>query len=239
MWIDTDECSIDGRESLIASPLFVPTLNSTESTVETDKSGKQKVKVVGKTLMPCRLSLEVFEWDSSKNVEGKSELVDLSTSTAIHWNETEIMIPFPESEAGNLNKKMELRGRLVFGNGERTSNWMIVSGLESGNKSEGGIGSKWWIPVIICVSCALLASLVIVVCVCLHRKRHSNQKALLSNEEMSPDEVEVEEKMELNEQITNPPNSALSSVPSVHHKQDTSFGEQSRTKVSGHPCLDL
>ncbi|KAK2947381.1 hypothetical protein BLNAU_17701 [Blattamonas nauphoetae] len=214
MWIDADECSIGGRESLIASPLFIPTLNSTESSVETDTSGKQRVKVVGKTLMPCGLSLEVFEWESSKSVEGKSELVDLSPSTATLWNETAIMIPFPKLEVARLNKKMELRGRLVFGNGERTSNWMVVSGLGSGNKSEGGIGSKWWIPVIICLSCALLVSLVIVVCVCLHRKRRSNQKALLSSEEMSPAQVEFVEKMEENDPITNPPNSALSSLPS-------------------------
>ncbi|KAK2950378.1 hypothetical protein BLNAU_14713 [Blattamonas nauphoetae] len=222
-WLDVSECRIEGDEDIASSPLFVPTLNSTESTVETDKNKIQTVKVVGKTLMPCGLSLEVFEWDSSKNVEGKSENVDLSTSTAIHWNETEIVIPFPESEVGKLNKKMELRGRLVFGNGERTSNWMIVSGLGSGNKSQGGIGSKWWIPVIICLSCALLVLLVIIVCVCLHRKRRSNQKALLSSEEMSPAQVEFDEKMEENDPITNPPNSALSSLPSINEKQDTLF----------------
>ncbi|KAK2947377.1 hypothetical protein BLNAU_17697 [Blattamonas nauphoetae] len=224
MWIDADECSIDGRESLIASPLYVPTLNSTESTVETDKSGKQTVKVVGKTLMPCGLLLEVFEWDLSKNVEGKSELVDLSPSTATHWNESEIMIPFPESEVGKLNKKMELRGRLVFGNGVRTWNWMVVSGLGSGNKSLGGTESKWWIPVLICVSCALLVSLVIVVCVCLHRKRHETEKELLLNVEMSPAYVEDDEKMEEHDSITDHSNSAITSVPSVKDKQGTSFG---------------
>ncbi|KAK2944328.1 hypothetical protein BLNAU_20773 [Blattamonas nauphoetae] len=225
MWIDANECSIDGRESLIASPLFVPTLSSDESTVETDKSGKQTVKVVGTTLMPCGLSLEVFEWDSSKNIEGNSVIVDLSPSTATHWNETEITLPFSESEVAKLNRKMEWRGRLVFGNGERTSNWMVVSGLISGNKSLGGTESKWWIPVIISLSCALLVSLVIVVCVCLLRKRHLTRKEHLSNEEMVPAQVEFDEKMEENDSITNPPNSAISSLPSENSKHATLFGE--------------
>ncbi|KAK2955242.1 hypothetical protein BLNAU_9794 [Blattamonas nauphoetae] len=235
MWIDANECTIDGRESLIASPLFVPTLNSTESTVETDKSGKQRVKVVGTILMPCGLSLEVFEWDSSKSIEGKSELLELSTSAATLWNETEIIVPFPESEVGKLNKKMEWRGRLVFGNGVRTSNWMVVTGLGSGNKSLGGTESKWWIPVLICVSCALLVSLVIVVCVCLRRKQHSPRKDLLKNEEMSPAQVEFDEKMEENDPITNPPNSALSSLPSKNEKQDTLFGKTRFANEEGIP----
>ncbi|KAK2946197.1 hypothetical protein BLNAU_18873 [Blattamonas nauphoetae] len=224
-WLDVSECRIEAKQSIVSSPLFVPTLNSTESKVETDKNGKQTLKVVGKTLMPCGLSLEVFEWDSSKSVEGKSELVDLSTSTATHWNESEISIPFSMADVPKLNKKMEWRGRLVFGNGERTSNWMTVLEVGSGNKSLGGVGSKWWIPAIICLSCALLVALVIVVCVCFHRKRHPNQKELLKNEEMSAAQVEEEEKMEENDVITNPPNSALSSLQSAQGKQGTVFVE--------------
>ncbi|KAK2954804.1 hypothetical protein BLNAU_10289 [Blattamonas nauphoetae] len=104
-WLDVSECRMEGDEDIARSPLFVPTLNSAESTVETDKSGKQTAKVVGKTLIPCELSLEVFEWDSSKSVEGKSEIVDLSIAT--HWNETEIIIPFTESDVPELNRKME------------------------------------------------------------------------------------------------------------------------------------
>ncbi|KAK2955069.1 hypothetical protein BLNAU_10000 [Blattamonas nauphoetae] len=233
-WLDVSECSIEGDEDITRSPLFVPTLNSTESKVEADKSGKQTVKVVGKTLIPCGLSLEVFEWDSSKNVEGRGEIVDLPTSTATQWNETEIVIPFPEGEVGKLNKKMELRGRLVFGNGERTSNWMVVSGLGSGNKSLGGTESKWWIPVIISLSCALLVSLVIVVCVCLLRKRHSTRKEL-SNEEMSPAQVEFDEKMEENDPITGQSNSALSSLPSVNDKQGSLFGQTRFANEEGIP----
>ncbi|KAK2956963.1 hypothetical protein BLNAU_8038 [Blattamonas nauphoetae] len=244
MWIDAEECSIDGKEYLVASPLYIPTLSSTESTVETDKNGQQTVKVVGKTLMPCGLWLEVFEWDSSKNVEveGKSELVDL-TSTATHWNETEIVIPFSAADVPELNKKMEWRGRLVFGNGERTPNWMVVSELGSGNKSLGGAGSKWWIPVIICLSCALLVSLVIVVCVCMHRKRHSTRKALLMSEEMSAGQVYEDEKMEDNDQITNPPNSALSSLPSSKVMQDTLFENTRFSSGEGIPpsqsCVEV
>ncbi|KAK2945226.1 hypothetical protein BLNAU_19866 [Blattamonas nauphoetae] len=222
-WLDASECTIEGDEDIARSPLFVPTLNSTESKVESDKSGKRTVKVVGKTLMPCGLSLEVFEWDSSKGIEGKSENIDLSTSSATHWNETEIIIPFSAADIPNLNKKMELRGRLVFGNDVRTENWMVVSELGSGNKSLGGVGSKWWIPVIICLSCALLVSLVIVVCVCMHRKRHSARNVLLMNEEMTPAQVEEEEKMKDNDPITDPPNSAISSLPSRIEQQSTQF----------------
>ncbi|KAK2958178.1 hypothetical protein BLNAU_6882 [Blattamonas nauphoetae] len=242
-WLDVSECTIEGSEDIARSPLFVPTLNSTESKVETDKNGKQTMKVVGKTLMPCDLSLEVFEWDSSKSVEGKSKIVDLSTSTATHWNETEIHIPFSTAVVPELSKKLEWRGRLVFGNGERTSNWMVVSEMGSGNKSLGGTGSKWWIPVIISLSCALLVSLMIVVCVCLHRKRHSNQKELLKNEEMSAAQVEDDEKVEVNDSITDAQNSAISSLPSQNEKQGALFGETRFSNEEGIPpaqsCVEV
>ncbi|KAK2954803.1 hypothetical protein BLNAU_10288 [Blattamonas nauphoetae] len=102
---------------------------------------------------------------------------------------------------------------------------MVVSDLGSGNKSLGGAGSKWWIPVIISLSCALLVSLVIVVCVCLHRKRLQSVNELLKNEEMSSPQIEEEEKVEENDSITNPPNSAISSLPSANEKQDTFIAE--------------
>ncbi|KAK2960864.1 hypothetical protein BLNAU_4261 [Blattamonas nauphoetae] len=242
-WMDASECSVDAKQSIKTSPLFVPTLNSTESTVETDKNGKQTVKVVGKTLMPCGLLLEVFEWDSSKNVEGKSELVDLSTSTATHWNETKIMIPFSAGDVAELNRKMEWRGRLVFGNGLRTSNWMVVSGLSSGNKSLGGVGSKWWIAVIISLSCALLVSVMIVVCVCLRRKRHSTRNEHLKNEEMSPAQIEEDEKMEEPDSITDQSNSAITSVPSAKDKHGNSFGEtrfgSEEVIARGQSCVEV
>ncbi|KAK2962632.1 hypothetical protein BLNAU_2465 [Blattamonas nauphoetae] len=175
--------SLSTRQKIVSFGGSNGVVNSTESTAETDKSGKQTLKVIGKALMPCGLWLEVFERDSDRSVEGKSKLVDLSTSTATHWNETETMIAFSESDASELNRKMEWRGRLMFGNGLRTSNWMVVSGLSSGNKSLGGVGSKWWIPVIISLSYALLVSVMIVVCVCLRRKRHSARNEHLRNKE--------------------------------------------------------
>ncbi|KAK2946440.1 hypothetical protein BLNAU_18605 [Blattamonas nauphoetae] len=243
-WLDVSECTIEGDEDIARSPLFVPTLNSTESTAETDKSGKQTLKVVGKTLMPCGLWLEVFEWDSSQSVEGKSALVDLSTSTATHWNETEIIIPFSESDVTELNRKMEWRGRLVFGNGLRTSNWMVVSGLSSGNKSLGGTESNWWIAVIISLSCGLLVSVMIVVCVCLRRKRHSSRNELLKNEEMSSGgEVEEDEKMEEHDSITDAQNSAITSLPSAKEKQGSSFGEtrfgSEEVIARGQSCVEV
>ncbi|KAK2948394.1 hypothetical protein BLNAU_16649 [Blattamonas nauphoetae] len=127
---------------------------------------------------------------------------------------------------------MEWRARLVFGNGERTSNSFNVSGLSTKNKAQGGIGSKWWIPVIIALSCSLIISFVIILIVCCRRKQHSKRKSLLKNEEMLPQDMEEEEeKVDVKDNgYLNPVNSALACIPTLPADEDTYFGETKKSQ---------
>ncbi|KAK2959041.1 hypothetical protein BLNAU_6057 [Blattamonas nauphoetae] len=92
-----------------------------------------------------------------------------------------------ETDVKNFSSSLEWRGRLVFGDGVEGSEWMVIAGAGSGNKAEGGVGSKWWLPVIIVLSCALLISLVITLICC---RRRQKTKLLLSNQDQNGQQME-------------------------------------------------
>ncbi|KAK2943539.1 hypothetical protein BLNAU_21556 [Blattamonas nauphoetae] len=189
MWIDVGDCTFTGSTSFLASPLFVPSLNSNESKSEVSKSEKSiSVTLKGEMLMPCGLCLEVFEWNRVKDEKGKSEIVELSTDKTSKWTETEIVVKLrTETDVKNFSSSLEWRGRLVYGNGVMGSEWMVISGAGSGNKAEGGVGSMWWLPVMIVLACALLIALVIALICC---QRRQKTKLLLSNQEQNGQQIE-------------------------------------------------
>ncbi|KAK2959039.1 hypothetical protein BLNAU_6055 [Blattamonas nauphoetae] len=81
MWIDVGDCDFTGKTSFLASPLFVPSLNANESKSAVSKTDKSiSLTLKGEMLIPCGLSLEVFEWNKAKDEKGKSEIVELSTN---------------------------------------------------------------------------------------------------------------------------------------------------------------
>ncbi|KAK2958977.1 hypothetical protein BLNAU_5993 [Blattamonas nauphoetae] len=189
MWIDVGDCDFTGTSSILASPLFVPSLNANESKSAVSKTDKTiTLTLKGEMLIPCGLSLEVFEWNKAKDEKGKSEIVELSTDKTTKWTETEIVAKLStETDVTNFSSSLEWRGRLVYGDGVVGSEWMVISGSGSGNKAEGGAGSKWWLPVIIVLSCALLISLVITLICC---RRRQKTKLLLSNQELEGQQMD-------------------------------------------------
>ncbi|KAK2945215.1 hypothetical protein BLNAU_19855 [Blattamonas nauphoetae] len=189
LWIDVGDCDFTGSTSFLASPLFVPSLNTNESKSEIAKNGKSiTLTLKGEMLMPCGLSLEVFEWNKAKDVKGKSDIVELSTDKTTKWTETEIVAKLStETDVKNLSSSLEWRSRLLFGDGVVRSEWMVIGGAGSGNKVEGGVGSMWWLPVIIVLACALLVSLVVALICCGRRQK---AKLLLSNQELDGQQME-------------------------------------------------
>ncbi|KAK2953942.1 hypothetical protein BLNAU_11044 [Blattamonas nauphoetae] len=162
-WIDADDCPIDGVQDIVSSPLFVPTLDSdTSSTNLEKKTNIIHFSVKGEMLVPCCLDVEVFEWDSSKSVQGGSALLSLHSLATTKWTETEIVGQVDlKTSLSSLNSSFEWRGRLVFGDNRTTSNSFLFASASStgkGNMSQGGISSKliWIIPVVVCVLLALI-----------------------------------------------------------------------------------
>ncbi|KAK2940114.1 hypothetical protein BLNAU_24976 [Blattamonas nauphoetae] len=111
------------------------------SKVETKQEDSAKtVKLAGKLLIPCGLSLEVFEWnEKSKTETDKSTEISLATANIQNWNETSLELILNESSLSNtLNVEHEWRLRLVFGDGVAGTEWITVKqsrAAESSNDS--------------------------------------------------------------------------------------------------------
>ncbi|KAK2941122.1 hypothetical protein BLNAU_23966 [Blattamonas nauphoetae] len=59
LWIWTDECTVTEDDVLSHSPLFVPTLSEKSSSTFDKKKKEYSVNMVGTTMIPCGLKLEV------------------------------------------------------------------------------------------------------------------------------------------------------------------------------------
>ncbi|KAK2944290.1 hypothetical protein BLNAU_20786 [Blattamonas nauphoetae] len=195
-WIDADECSISGDQDIVSSPLFVPTLDSDASSTNLDKkTNTMHFTVKGEILVPCGLDVEVFEWDSSKSVEGGSALLSLHSLATTKWTSTEIVGQVDlKTSLSSLNSSLEWRARLVFGDNRTTSNSFLFASASStgkGNMSQGGVTSKmlWIIPVVVCALLALILLIVLIIFVTRRNKKKQNQQSLLMNEERSAMEM--------------------------------------------------
>ncbi|KAK2946801.1 hypothetical protein BLNAU_18259 [Blattamonas nauphoetae] len=66
-WMSVDDdCVLSGVDSQPTSPLFVPTLSNESKSTLMKKEGLLDLNIVGSTLIPCDLSLEVFEMTKEK-----------------------------------------------------------------------------------------------------------------------------------------------------------------------------
>ncbi|KAK2947359.1 hypothetical protein BLNAU_17746 [Blattamonas nauphoetae] len=234
VWIDSNDCTLTGKQTVVSSPLFVPTLDSdTSSTNLEKKTNTMHFTVIGEMLVPCGLDEEVFEWDSSKSVKGGSAHLSLHSLATTKWTSTEIVGQVDlNTSLSFLNSSLDWRARLVFGDNRTTSNSFLfasASSIGKGNMSQGGTVSKmlWIIPIAVA---ALLAVAFLVVLVCLVRvRRDRKQKSdgLLSHQEMDAQNEADVEKVEIEDGIL--PNTAvsapLSSQPPQNEFSDVSTGK--------------
>ncbi|KAK2942472.1 hypothetical protein BLNAU_22618 [Blattamonas nauphoetae] len=203
-WIDADDCTLTGKQTFVSSPLFVPTLDSDNSSTNFEKKTNTiHFSLKGETLLPCDLDVEVFEWDSDKSMKGASTLLQLDTLAITKWNETEIVGQVDlKTSLSSLSSSLQWRARLVFGNNRTTSNSFLFASASStgkGNMSQGGTSSKmlWIIPVAVA---ALLAVGFLVMLVCfvrVRRDRKQKSDVLLSHQEMDAQNEADIEKVEI------------------------------------------
>ncbi|KAK2947551.1 hypothetical protein BLNAU_17518 [Blattamonas nauphoetae] len=193
-WISTTDCTVSGDGARPSSPLFVPTLSSESNSTWIQKEKRFSVLIVGTSMIPCGLSLEVFEMKKDKS-EGESERVELSFETTDSFNDTHITLSVALTSLSSLNDALEWRGRLVFGLNETTSEWFVVQKSSADRKAESLLEHmKWWLPlVIVLLCCALVVIIVIVVILRRRRKQKDSEAQHESGQEMDSDKIEVEE----------------------------------------------
>ncbi|KAK2945220.1 hypothetical protein BLNAU_19860 [Blattamonas nauphoetae] len=200
LWISTTDCTLSGDDARPDSPLFIPTLSS-KSESSWNKNEKQfSVTIVGTMMIPCGLSLKVFEIKKDKS-EGKSEIIELSLGTADSFNETHITLSVPLTSLSLLDKSLEWQGRLVFGLNQTTTDSFVVQKNSADRMAQSSLDNmKWWIPLVIVLSCCALVVIFLVVLILRRRKQQKTQKGLATQQE-SQNEME-EEKIDV-EQIDN------------------------------------
>ncbi|KAK2957996.1 hypothetical protein BLNAU_6922 [Blattamonas nauphoetae] len=204
-WISQNDCSLDGKESLLNAPFFVPTLSFSESSSEFSKKNKTfSVWIVGSTLIPCGLCLEVFEIASTKSEKvGTAKSFALSSESTEWKNDTHISVSISLSSLSSLDSSLEWRGRLLFGSRSNTTSdssspgsvrtsesFKIQSSISERRSESVKENMKWWLPLAISLS-VLLLLLMIVVFVC-WRRRGQAEKKKTSIPDAEPQEMEIE-----------------------------------------------
>ncbi|KAK2942325.1 hypothetical protein BLNAU_22750 [Blattamonas nauphoetae] len=211
-WIDADDCKLTGKKTVVSSPLFVPTLDTDNSSTNLEKKTNTiHFSLKGEMLVPCGLDVEVFEWDSEKSVKGASTLLQLDTLAITKWTENEIVGQVDlKTSLSTLKSSLEWRARLVFGDNGTTSNSILFASASStgkGNMSQGGTSSKilWIIPVVVCVILALILLIGLIILAKRQSMKKKNNQSLLANENstMEMDEVIVKEEEDVPDSTLN------------------------------------
>ncbi|KAK2955313.1 hypothetical protein BLNAU_9704 [Blattamonas nauphoetae] len=169
LWLWTSECSVMKDDEMEHSPLFVPTLSNKSSSTLDMKQKVYSVSIVGTMMIPCGLSLEVFEAGfESKSNSGQPLPFEISSLSPSKWTETELSFVLAQSSLTELDKKLDHRCRLVFGDGQTTDSFSLI-GNGKGNISEAGVVTSIVIPIVAVILVALLL-IIIVIVVCRRRK---------------------------------------------------------------------
>ncbi|KAK2944725.1 hypothetical protein BLNAU_20361 [Blattamonas nauphoetae] len=181
-WILADDCAVTKESENLPAPLFVPTLVANESKSILDKKLKQySVNVVGTTMIPCKLKLEVFEHNATKsNEEGHPLKFDIPSLNPSKWTETELSYILPQSSLADLSKKSELRCRLLYADGQTTASFSLT-GASKGNMAEGGVITSIVVPI---VAVIIVAVLLIIIIALLCRRRKIQKEAEQASQEL-------------------------------------------------------
>ncbi|KAK2954415.1 hypothetical protein BLNAU_10583 [Blattamonas nauphoetae] len=185
-WISSDTCHVTKAGQNMTAPLFVPTLSSSSSTTLNKKDGKYTIQVVGTTLIPCGLFLDVFE--KNKDTVGNSHPINLALSST-SFTETSIQLVVPSSElSSKLSSHPAWHARLLFGDNVVTeTSFLVKVSAADERKALMTQAMKWWLPIVIAVS-VLLALFIVIVCLLVRRRRKKQEEGktkLLANAELN------------------------------------------------------
>ncbi|KAK2950375.1 hypothetical protein BLNAU_14710 [Blattamonas nauphoetae] len=126
MWVSADdECVVDGENISPRHTFFEPSLITKDFSSEfVKKEDRYQVEIVGTKMIPCGLSLEVFEDDSSSSNVVKNEVIDIS-ELATTWTETSISLSLPVSRLSTLSNTPRWMTRIQFGGAHTTDSFEL------------------------------------------------------------------------------------------------------------------
>ncbi|KAK2943131.1 hypothetical protein BLNAU_21958 [Blattamonas nauphoetae] len=190
-WIMGERCNLTGKESITGSSFFVPSLISKScNSSYTSKTKTFAITIVGTTLIPCGLTLEVFE-KLKDGTMGRDHSFALNLNSTTSFSEKEIVISLSESSLPTFSKSLEWRGRLVFGRDLRTADSFLIQPNSSDRFSQAlKDNMKWWIPVVV-VASLLLITIIVILIVCIRRKQKKR------GDDAIPPQSEMEEQIEV------------------------------------------
>ncbi|KAK2948792.1 hypothetical protein BLNAU_16242 [Blattamonas nauphoetae] len=181
MAIDKD-CELSGEHAQPDSPLFVPTLSNESKSTLKKKQELFVVKIVGSTLIPCGLFLEVFEMTKEKK-EGKSTNVSMTLESVSSFSETEIVLNVGQSSLSLLSSSLEWRGRLKYGNLVVTSEWFVIQKSSSDRVAQSVLDNmKWWLPLALGIAVLILFFILLIVCLRRRQRKNTTKKEVLKQE---------------------------------------------------------
>ncbi|KAK2950924.1 hypothetical protein BLNAU_14114 [Blattamonas nauphoetae] len=223
-WFWLDDCSQTGNGLPQESALFVPSLSSQSKAVSDKKSKGFEIWIVGTTLIPCGLWLEVFEI-LKDGKEGNSTQIALTLECTSSFVESEVRMIVSESDLSSLSSKLEWKGRLVFGKNQTTDSFLIQASSSERISQAMKDNMKWWIPLVAGLAFALLLVIFIVV-VCIRRRR---------NLKTQKDETQVQELDDMNEkpELNVENEQQLVVAASAEHKSHPSASQPFSTMDAG------
>ncbi|KAK2948419.1 hypothetical protein BLNAU_16674 [Blattamonas nauphoetae] len=184
LWIGGTNCSIKNGTETLLSPFFVPTLDSSQSKSEQNKKKQTfSLLISGTMLIPCGLSLEIFEEKGSTSDPSTVPLL-LSESTTTSFNETTITLEVSLSSLEKaLNSSLEWSGRLMFGVGMRTAEKFRV---KVSRAEERKSQAKQAVSIIVPIAASLLVMLFLLLLILLLIRRHrkKTKESLASQKEL-------------------------------------------------------
>ncbi|KAK2957894.1 hypothetical protein BLNAU_7070 [Blattamonas nauphoetae] len=195
LWMSNENCVVRRNETKVEAAHFIPSLDASKSSVVMNKNKSMSITLAGSLFIPCSLFLEVSETNSSK-LNKTPLLVSLTPSSTLSFSETEINLALSHSELNKtLNVDSEQSGCLVFGDGVRSSSFVLKKSLVDEKKAQGAAMMKWLLP-LICGVVVLGLILVLVIVLLARRRRNEKKKkseGLLTNQELNEEEIVKED----------------------------------------------
>ncbi|KAK2961565.1 hypothetical protein BLNAU_3363 [Blattamonas nauphoetae] len=189
-WISSEGCPIKSTEVNTYAPLFIPTLSSDSISTFDKKTQSFKLTIEGTTLIPCSLFLKVIEIGKD-GTEGESVPIPLTVDSTTSFTDTKIVVKLPGSSLKSLVDSLEWRGRLVFGENQTTANSFIIQQDSSGRMAQAiRDNMKWWIPLVVVLSCVLLSLILIVVFLLRRRNKNKTRKSENDGERQELDQAD-------------------------------------------------
>ncbi|KAK2956151.1 hypothetical protein BLNAU_8931 [Blattamonas nauphoetae] len=232
LWISGENCEVRVKEEKIISPFFQPTFDAEKSSSKQEKNKTLTVTLVAGLLIPCGLQIEVYE-SSKESDHTASFRKTLTPSTVTSFTEQKVVLSLSPTEvASKLNANAEWKGRIVTGNEQRSSSFLVKQSLSDERKSLAMQAMKWVIPVV-CAVLALLFILIILIVIC---RRRRQKKATEKKDKEELNDVQDEKIEVLNDDLLYPATSLVNAVPS-HAPLDKEADTEPKLTQQAHPSL--